>query len=320
MRAIRLAFLLVGLAILCTGTAHADPAKPSFDVQGHRGARGLLPENTLAGFARALELGVTTLEIDVGITRDGKVIVAHDPYVHPELCLTPTGDRFAMKRGPLLMHLDLRELQAFDCGSLNPDVERFPEPPRVNLPGERMPALREVIALTRERKDERVRFNVEVKFSPENEDTVALAPFVAAVVGVLRAEGVMARATLQAFDWRVLAEAKRLAPELHTAALLYEVDPLWQAGLDAEKLGGVLGLLRASAASVDAFSPHWKLLVPGEAYAGHSVAEYQAAGFSVVPWTVNEREPMRRLIALGVDGIITDYPDRLLEVLRESRK
>ena len=91
-------------------------------MQGHRGARGLLPENTLEGFERAIELGVTTLEIDVGMSRDGVVVVAHDPWVSPELCLAPGGERIVGERGPLLRHLDLREIQAFDCGSLNPDA------------------------------------------------------------------------------------------------------------------------------------------------------------------------------------------------------
>ena len=125
-----LVFGLVVAAAVATAEAPRE-----FDVQGHRGARGLLPENTLAGFARALELGVTTLELDVGVSRDGHVVVAHDPYVNPELCLTPTGDRLIGKRGPLLRHLDLKEIQAFDCGSLNPDAERFTEPPRRNLRG-----------------------------------------------------------------------------------------------------------------------------------------------------------------------------------------
>lgn len=311
------------LWVVVTGALFSREAEASpradFDVQGHRGARGLEPENTLAGFARALELGVTTLEIDVGVTRDGIVVVAHDSFVNPKLCLTPSGDPLVMERGPLLKHLDFREIQAFDCGSLNPDPERFSEPPRVNRPGASMPALRDVIRLAAKLGDSKVRFNVEVKTNPGNQDSVGIEPFVAAVLDVLRDERVVERATVQAFDWRVLEQAKRAEPSLHTAALLYEIDPKWQAGFDAEKLGGVLGLLKAADAYVDAFSPHWKLVVPGEDFAGSTVSEYQAAGFSVVPWTVNDPAPMRRLIALGVDGIITDYPDRLLGVLREAK-
>ncbi len=299
-----------------SGPAGAGTGRP-FDVQGHRGARGLAPENTLVGVARALDLGVTTLELDLGMTRDGEVILAHDPYVNPKLCLTPSGERLALERGPLLKHLDLRELQAFDCGSLNPDPEQFPEPPRVNVPGERMPSLREVIALVRQRGNESVRFNVEVKTRPGSDDTLPVERFVEAVIAVLRDEKVIPRSNLQAFDWRVLQLSKQREPALETAALLWEVDPKWQAGIAATAQGGVLGMLQEADAFVDSFSPYWELLVPGERYAGHSVQAYRAAGFRVVPWTVNEAEPMRRLIALGVDGIITDYPDRLLDVLRE---
>ena len=130
----------------------------------------------------------------------------------------------------------------------------------------------------------------------------------------------LARATIQAFDWSALAIAKRLEPQLRTAALLAELDPAWQAGFGAEANGGVIGMLRAVDAYVDVFSPHWSMLVEGEQrYAGSSVLDYQAAGFSVVPWTVNQPKRMRQLIGLGVDGIITDYPDRLIEVLKEFR-
>lgn len=299
----------VGFASLSCGS--------EFDVQGHRGARGLLPENTLPAFARAIELGVTTLEMDLGVTRDGAVVVAHDPYVNPNLCLGPDGARLEGERGPLLRDLSLAEVQAYDCGTLNPDPERFPEPPRVNVPGEHVPTLRDVFALVRERGASRVRFNVEIKSRPDREETVPLPEFVAKVVEVLRDEGMVDRTTIQAFDWRALLLAKQREPEITTAALLARLDPLWQAGLDAEESGGLLGMLRSLAGSIDILSPHWRMLVPGERYAGVAVSDLQAAGFAVVPWTVNDPDDMRNVLALGVDGLITDYPDRLLRVLAE---
>jgi glycerophosphoryl diester phosphodiesterase len=310
---------LVASLAFVPGAADAETRR-GFDVQGHRGARGLVPENTLVAFARALTLGVDTIELDVGVTRDGQVVVAHDPFVNPKLCLAPTGKPLAGERGPLLRHLDLREIQAFDCGSLNPDIERFPEPPRRNVPGEPMPSLRDVFELARNMGAASVRFNVEIKTRPDSNDTLPLEAFVGLVIELLRSEKMLARATIQAFDWRALVIAKRLEPRLRTGALLAELDPAWQAGFDAAANGGVIGMLRAADGYVDVFSPHWPLLVPGKSrYAGSSVLEYQAAGFPVVPWTVNEPGRMRQLIALGVDGIITDYPDRLIEVLQESR-
>jgi hypothetical protein len=124
---------------------HSPPE--GFDVQGHRGARGLLPENTLPAFARALELGVTTLELDVGMTRDGVVLLGHDPYLDPAVCLGPGGGRIEGERGPLLRDLDAAAVRAYDCGSLNPDPVAFPEPPRANRPGTPTPTLDEVLQL-----------------------------------------------------------------------------------------------------------------------------------------------------------------------------
>ena len=174
--------------------------------------------------------------------------------------------------------------------------------------------------MARARGDARVRFNVEIKSNPENDHTLPLEAFVQKVIDVIRAEDMLARSNVQAFDWRALELAKRIEPRIRTAALLAKLDPVWQAGLEVETSEGVLGMLRAADAYVDVFSPYWPLLVEGEkSYAGASVAEYQKAGFSVVPWTINRRKRMRRLIGLGVDGIITDYPDRLIEVLQESR-
>lgn len=317
-RCVSLGMLAVAVA-LGPFAAVAD-APAGFDVQGHRGARGLVPENTLVGFARALELGVSTIELDVGVTRDGEVVVAHDPYVNPKLCLAPTGEPLATERGPLLRHLDLREVQAFDCGSLNPDVKRFKEPPRRNVPGAPMPSLRQVFALARSRGAGEVRFNVEMKTQPSDGDEVSLKEFVTTVVDVLRSEKMLERANVQAFDWRALAIAKELEPQLRTAALLATLDPVWQAGLNLVEHDSVLGMLRAADAYVDIFSPYWPLLLKSdERYAGSSVAEYQAAGFPVVPWTINGRQRMRQMIRLGVDGIITDYPDRLIEILEASR-
>ncbi len=311
--------ILVASLAFVSGAAEAKGLR-GFDVQGHRGARGLVPENTLVAFARALALGVDTLELDVGVTQDGQVVVAHDSFVNPKLCLAPNGKPLAGLRGPLLRQLDLSEIQAFDCGSLNPDVERFPEPPRRNVPGEPMPSLHDVFELARTVGAASVRFNVEIKTRPDSDDTLPLEAFVGVVVELLRSERMLARATIQAFDWSALAIAKRLEPQLRTAALLAELDPAWQAGFDAEANGGVIGMLRAVDAYVDVFSPHWSMLVEGgQRYAGSSVLDYQAAGFPVVPWTVNQPKRMRQLIGLGVDGIITDYPDRLIEVLKEFR-
>ena len=298
--------LAVALATACASPGH------SFDAQGHRGARGLLPENTLPGFARALELGVTTLELDVGLSADGAVVVNHEPWVDPKRCLASDGARIEGERGPLLRDLGREALRAFDCGSLNPDPEAFPEPPRVDLPGTPMPTLHEVFALVAARGGD-VRLNVEIKAEPGDPDTRPLPEMVDATLAAIRRAGAVERTTLQSFHWRALALAKEREPGLRTAALVspQNLDPAWLGGLDPDAHPDFLSLLRA-APYVDELSPWWRQLVPGRFHLGHTVGEFQAAGYRVVPWTVNEPERMREMIALGVDGLITDYPDRLV--------
>ena len=304
------------LLVACAATADAPKA---FDAQGHRGARGLLPENTLPAFERALELGVSTLELDLGVTRDGVVVVGHDPRISPKICRHRDG-RPLVGEGPRLRDLSLAEVVAFDCGSLNPDRRRFPEPPFETRPGTSMPTLDQLFRRVAERGDTTTRFNIETKLRPGDRDTVPMARFVDAVLAVVDAHGLRARVSLQSFDWRSLARVRERAPEIETVALVAPdtLDPAWLNGIDPAAHDGVLGVVRAASAYVDAVSPYWRMLVETRGEHALSVSEFQAAGFPVVPWTVNEPEAMRRLLALGVDGIISDYPDRLLEVLREA--
>ncbi len=290
-----------------------------FDVQGHRGARGLLPENTLQGFERALELGVSTLELDLGVTRDRRVVVSHDRRINPTVCRRADGT--AILAPPLLRELDLVEVQALDCGGLNPDPKRFPEPPRKNVSGAHIPTLREVFQLAADFGDDQVRFNVEIKIDPTVDDTVPIEDFVTLVVGIVKDRGMEARVTIQSFAWRALELVKRQAPAIETAALLATDTrtPDWLGGIDPAAAGGTsLALLRAARDYVDVYSPYWRLIAPGSpAYLGSRVEEIQAAGFAVIPWTVNSKRRMKKMLDLGVDGLITDYPDVLIALLEE---
>jgi glycerophosphoryl diester phosphodiesterase len=305
----------------CASPPATYSAPEGFDVQGHRGARGLLPENTLPAFARALELGVTTLELDVGMTRDGVVVLGHDPYLDPAVCLGPGGGRIEGERGPLLRDLDAAAVRAYDCGSLNPDPVAFPEPPRANRPGTPMPTLDEVLQLVAAH-GAATRLNVEIKATPVSiagrPQTLPLEQMVDATLSSLRRADALEHTTLQSFHWRALALAKRREPRLRTTALVspHNLDPAWLDGLDPAAFPDFLALLRA-APYVDDVSPWWRMLVPGEFALGVEVRAFQEAGYRVVPWTVNDAETMRAMLALGVDGLISDYPDRLLEeVLR----
>jgi glycerophosphoryl diester phosphodiesterase len=212
-------------------------------------------------------------------------------------------------------------VKGYDCGSLNPDPERFPEPPREARPGTPMPTLDEVFALAARAGNTRVRFNVETKLRPGDAETLPAEAFVARVLAVARERDLLARVSIQSFDWRALAIAKRLAPEVRTIALLAPdtLDPAWLAGLSAGGDAGLLGLVRAARPFADAVSPHWRMLVAdGAASPPLAVEALHAEGLPVIPWTVNDAATMRALIRLGVDGLISDYPDRLIEVVRSE--
>ena len=313
------AFLLLALA--CAGDEPRRPREP-FDAQGHRGARGLLPENTLPAFRRALELGVSTLELDTGVTADGVVVVSHNRRISGEICLGPGGERLGEEGGALIRDLTLEEIRRYDCGSLNPDPGEFPEPPRRNLPGTPMPTVAQVFDLAAE-LDPGVRFNLELKVDPTVDETVPLERFVEVLVDLVVERGLVDRVTLQCFDWRALELVKQRRPDLTTAALLSprtlgdgDASP-WLNGLSLDAAGGTgLGLVEAAIAYVDVFSPSWRQVTPGaKGYLGATVGRYQEAGLPVVPWTVNSPERIEQVLDLGVDGLISDYPDRLLEIL-----
>ena len=297
----------------------------ALEIQGHRGARGLLPENTIPAFERAIELGVDVLELDLGMTRDGVPVVHHDRALDPDRTRDATGAWLAPP-GPFLNTLDLATLSEFDVGRAAPDgklAQRFPEQhPRDGTP---IPTLAEVLALGRRPRTENIRFNIETKVTPlASEESAGPEEFARAVVGVLRAEGMVDRADLQSFDWRVLEAARKLAPDLSTVCLTAEqrwIDNVlrgrpgpspWTAGLDIEAFDGSVPRLVEAAGCV-VWSPYYRDLTE------ETLAEAHALGLRVVVWTVNEVGEMLALARLGVDGIITDYPDRAIEALAPWR-
>ena len=295
------------------------------EILGHRGARGLLPENTVPAFERAIELGVDVLELDLGMTRDGVPVVHHDRALAPDRTRDAAGAWLAPP-GPLLNTLYLAELAEFDVGRAAPDgrtAEQFPgQEPR---DGTGIPTLAEVLALGRRTGAGGVRFNIETKLNPlAPEETAGPEAFARAVVAVLRAEGMVGRADLQSFDWRVLFAARRLAPEISTVCLTVErrwhdnilrgrpgPSP-WTAGLDIEAFGGSVPRL-VEAAGCAVWSPFHRELTE------ETLTEAHALGLRVVVWTVNEVDDMTALARLGVDGIITDYPNRAVDALAPWR-
>jgi glycerophosphoryl diester phosphodiesterase len=293
----------------------------AFDLQGHRGARGLAPENTLPAFRRALELGVTTLELDIAVTRDGVLVISHDPFLNPDLARDAAG-RFLDERGPAIHSLTWAQLQAYDVGRIKPGTDyarQFPE--QQPLDGTRIPRLSELFELVKRSGDDRVRFDIETKLSPDKPaETPLPEPFARALVEEIRKAGMAARTQIQSFDWRSLQVVQRIAPEIATVYLTVQrrFDNIgadrpegsrWTAGFQFRAHGSVPKMIKAAGGS------HWS------AYFGdldaQKVQEAQALGLKVLAWTVNDPAVMARLIGYGIDGLITDRPDLARKILEE---
>jgi len=302
-------------------------AAPSlaFDLEGHRGTRGLAPENTLAAFRRAIEIGVTTIETDMAVTKDDVVVISHNPSLNPDLVRDVDGHWLASP-GPPIRSLSFAGLRRYDIGRINPMSQyarQFPEQKAVD--GERFPKLSELFDLAKA-SGKPVRFNIETKITPTSgSNTPDPATFTRQVIAVVREANVVDRVTVQSFDWRTLVEVKRIAPEIETSCLTIQTrddntvqqapdggPSPWHAGLALRDHGGSLPAL-VKAAGCGTWSMFWRNLTPKE------LADAHALGLKVLPWTVNERGDMSTLIDLGVDGIITDYPDRLREVMAEKK-
>jgi glycerophosphoryl diester phosphodiesterase len=313
-----------GVAIVAAGLLASTIAHP-FDLQGHRGARGLAPENTLAGFETALAIGVTTLELDLAMTKDGVVVVSHDSRLNPDHTRGPDG-KFLAVQGPPIRALTLAELKRYDVGALKPGT-----PYAASFAGQRavdgatVPTLAEVFELVRRVKAEHLRFNIETKLTPTSgADTPDPETFAAAVAASVREAGLAARVTLQSFDWRTLMAMRRIAPEIDRVCLTIDGgsgDTLrrgqpgaspWTAGLDIDAFDGSTPRL-VSAAGCLVWSPNHRNVTAA------SLAEAGTLRLKVIPWTVNERPDMVRLIEMGVSGIITDYPDRLRAVMTDKK-
>ena len=313
----RIAWLLFAVPALCI----AQVPSRDFDIEGHRGARGLAPENTLAAFRRALTIGVTTIETDIGVTKDLVPVISHNPNLVPELTRDPDG-RWLARPGPSIHSLTLDELRRYDIGRLNPQTKYARDfPQQQAADGERFPTLRELFDLVAGYPT--VRLNIETKLTPDNAgDTVDAATFVRVVIDAVRDAKLADRVTIQSFDWRTLSEVKRVAPDVKTSCLTIESSSMntvaapdgkspWHAGLSARDYPSIPALVKAAGCST--WSMFWRNLTPTLVQQAHDI------GITVLPWTVNETADMQKLIDMGVDGIISDYPDRLRDVVIKRR-
>ncbi len=308
------------LAIVLSFVACAAQA---LDLQGHRGARGLLPENTLPSFQRALELGVTTLELDIAITKDGVLVIHHDPTLNPNITRDASG-RFLDQRGPAIYSMTWAQLQAYDVGRLKPGTDyarQYPEQQAVD--GTRIPRLSDLFDLVKRSGDDKVRFAIETKLTPDKPDETPLPePFARAVVAEIRKAGMAARSQILSFDWRSLQAVQRIAPEIQTVYLTAQQSWLdnvgagrpegsnWTAGFQFRDHGSVPKMIKAAGGS------HWS--VHFRDLDAQKVKEAQSLGLKVLVWTVNDPALMARMLEFGIDGLITDRPD-LARKLLEAR-
>lgn len=310
-------------------TEAASGDAPAFDLQGHRGTRGLMPENSLPAFEQALTLGVTTLELDTVMTADGVVVVHHDRRLAPPRTRDAAGEWIAEEEPPAILALTSAELAGYDIGRARPDsryAQRWPE--QQGLDGVAIPSLARVLARAEERSGGTVRYNIETKIAPQEaggspEDSASPEVFAEALIAVIREAGVADRAAVQSFDWRSLQAVQEKAPEIATVYLTAEQDWLdnlgrgdpapspWLGGLDIDWAQFTLpqAIYRAGGA---VWSPYYRDLTEAD------LKEAQRLGLRVVPWTVNDPADMASLIDLGVDGLITDYPDRARDVMAEK--
>ena len=298
-----------------------QPAKRLFII-GHRGAAGLAPENTLAGFQKACETGVDAVELDVLLTAGNHIVVHHDYALKPETTRTADG-RWLSRPGPALKDLTLAQLQSYDVGRLKPNTRysrRYPE--QLPVDGERVPSLGEVISWLETKCDSVNQLWVEIKTNPEKPNlTPAPEQVVGAVLQLLQEQDFTRRARILSFDWRALTHVQIIAPEIpvvylsHTGVRLNNIKPgqpgpsPWMAGFDIDDFDG--SIPRAvKAAGGEHWAPYYKYVT------NKMLAEAHRLGLKVYVWTVDSRSEMVRLMEMGVDGIITNRPDILNSVVR----
>lgn len=265
----------------------------ALDIEGHRGARWVLPENTLPAFEYAIRAGVDTLELDMHVSKDDVIVISHDSFISPQICQARDGK--PAPQGLAIRSLTLDQIKGFDCGSKqNP---RFPsQEPR---PGTSIPTLEEVFQLVN-KLGFKGRLNIETKGDNEHPD---LTPdpdhFVDLFVKLVRKFKFTDKVLLQSFDYRTLKAGVKIEPKIKRVVLA-ETRP-----------ENIIALLQENQAY--AFSPNYEWLKKSD------VDEIHQKHFLVIPWTPNQPEEWKKLIAMGVDGIITDNPKPLIELLKASK-
>ncbi len=280
-----------------------------FELQGHRGARGLFPENTLEGFVATVALGVDAIELDIAVTADLVPVVFHDVALNGDITRDPEGE-WLRGEGPFLRALTLAELARYDVGRLRPgSVTAAAHPRQAPCDGARVPTLRDTFAATGS-----VRIDAELKTLPDRPDaTVSPSEMAGLVLAVAASCGALGRLDVRSFDWRGLWHVRARNPAVPltflTSAETVTQAALWWGGPTPDLHGGSVPRVLAAVAAGATWAPAHRDLTRAQ------VQEAQSLGVRVVPWTVNDPADMARLIAWGVDGICTDRPDLARDVM-----
>lgn len=295
----------------------------NFDLQGHRGARGLAPENTLSGCLKALSIGVNTIELDVAITKDNQVVVLHDLIINPDITRKPDG-KWLSEASLKVNCLTLEELQKFDVGRINPkSLYATKYPTQIPSDGDTIPTLKAIFELIHQLKNQEIKFNIELKFSPETE-TMTPSPkeFAVKVFEIIKSHDMMARSTVQCFDWRPLRVFREIDPGIMISYLTVQqnwmdtikfddgVPSAWMAGIDLCSFGGSIPEAISSCGG-NIWTPFYQDVTTENIKAAHNL------NLLVKVWTVNDPSKMNELIDMSVDGIITDYPNILRQVMEK---
>lgn len=276
----------IHLSVVMLALVAMGQAAPRIQVQGHRGARARMPENTIPAFDYAIRQGVDALELDMAVTKDNVLVISHDPHLRPPVCTGPQPEA-------LIHSLTLKQVRQWDCGATrNPG---FPD--QTPVPGTRMPTLDEVFQLAPRGQFD---FNIETKIFPDKPDyTPPPEEFVRLVLAEIRKYHLEKRVILQSFDFRTLKAMKAVAPEIRLSALVEGTDKDFVA-------------IAAEAGGAGIVSPQFRLVTPEKVRAAH------AAGIQVIPWTADKPDDWDKLIEAQVDAIITDDPAALIAYLKQK--
>ncbi|MFJ8793062.1 glycerophosphodiester phosphodiesterase family protein [Streptomyces sp. NPDC102462] len=316
------------------GAQHVLPQKTHFDLQAHRGGIGMTTEESLEGFGKALRLGVSTLELDTHVTKDQKVVVNHDRQISAQKCkdtgpVTP-GDPMYPYVGKYIKDLTLAQIKTMDCGYQQ--LPGFPEQEQIK--GFRMVELKDVLNLVKSYKAKQVKLNIETKVEAgAPEQTAPRELFVRRVHEEIHRSGIEKQVTIQSFDWGALKVMHRLAPSYPLVALTnYDFLQVgkpgaspWLGGIDADDYDGDFVKAAAAVPGVKALSPVYGMPQNGTVadpdfrfyVTEKMVADAHERGLKVIPWTCDDNPTIEALMDMGIDGIITDYPNHVRDIMAE---